>query len=152
MSELEYLYYEDLEVGEKSLSHGMTVSHSEILQFAKQYDPQPIHVNQVEAAESMFEGLIASGWHTTALCMRLLVDAFFGDLAGCGARGVDELRWKRPVRPGDTLRVRTEVLDKKPWKGNLGQANVEVTAVNQDDQLVLTFVGLMLFKRRNQEG
>lgn len=116
-----------------------TLSETEIIDFARQYDPQPFHVNPVAAKDGPFGGLIASGWHTTSMMMRLLVESWLSPESSLGAAGVDELRWPRPVRPGDTLHVRATVLEarrsaSKPDRG-IVKSLAEVT--NQDGDLVM---------------
>lgn len=144
------LYYEDIEVGHSRDCGSTTVTREELLSFAEQFDPQPIHTDPEAAAESMYGGLIASGWHTAALSARLLVEGFMNETASLGGRGMDDLRWHTPVRPGDTLSVRVEVLDKQPHERNpgMGHTRVGVTTTNGDDETVLTMVGLGLVERR----
>src|SRR5690242_11639548 len=97
------LYFEDMKPGDKMELGTYTVTREEILEFANKFDPQPFHINEDAAKKSMFGGLIASGWHTASICMRLYVDAILSKSMSLGSPGVDELRWKRPVRPGDVL-------------------------------------------------
>nr|WP_282594718.1 MaoC/PaaZ C-terminal domain-containing protein [Halomarina salina] len=103
------MYFEDIEVGHSRDCGSVTVSCEELLSFAEQFDPQPIHTDPEAAAESMYGGLIASGWHTAALSARLLVEGYMNETASLSGRGMDDLRWHAPVRPGDTLSVRVEV-------------------------------------------
>ncbi|HKJ59639.1 MAG TPA: MaoC/PaaZ C-terminal domain-containing protein, partial [Halobacteriales archaeon] len=103
-------YFEDVEVGDAAEFGGYQVTAEEVVAFAERYDPQPFHTDEAAAQGSVFGGLVASGWHTAAMCMRMRVDAEGKEVPLLGSRGVDELRWRRPVRPGDTLRVRTEVV------------------------------------------
>jgi acyl dehydratase len=105
-------YFEDIAVGDTDEFGTYDVTEKEILEFAGQYDPQPFHTDPDAVAETIYGGLIASGWHTCAMTMRLLVDGHFADSAAMGARGVEKLRFPRPVRSGDSLSVRTEVLEK----------------------------------------
>ena len=117
-----------------------TISETEIVEFARQYDPQPFHIDSAAAKDGPFGGLIASGWHSTSMMMRLLVARWLSPESSLGAAGVDELRWPRPVRPGDTLHVRATVLESrrsasKPDRGVV-KSLVEVT--NQDGDLALT--------------
>lgn len=106
-------YYEDIEVGDTAEFGEYHVTKEEIVDFAERYDPQPFHTDEEAAEDSAFGELVASGWHTASMCMRMLVDGPLQERAGMGARGVDELRWKQPVRPGDTLSIRSEVIDKR---------------------------------------
>jgi acyl dehydratase len=146
-------FYEDMAVGETDEFGARTVSKEEILEFAEQFDPQPIHVDEAAAAESMFGGIIASGWHTASLTMRLLVDNLINDMASMGARGVDDLRWQLPVYPGDTLSVRTEVTEKRVSDSdpNRGYVNSEVETLNQNDRVVMSLTSLAMVERRAEE-
>src|SRR5579859_3157513 len=102
-------YFEDFAVGHTLELGSYTITREEILAFARQFDPQPFHTDEEQAKASLYGGLIASGWHTASIFMRLLVDGLLNDTASMGSPGVDELRWLRPVRPGDTLRARFTV-------------------------------------------
>jgi acyl dehydratase len=138
-------YFEDFTPGAAFEAGRVTVSESEIVEFATRYDPQPFHVDVEAARASIYGGLIASGWHTAALMMRLVVDGILADTAALGSPGVDELRWLLPVRPGDTLSVRMTVVEarasrSKPDRG-LVRARFEVT--NQEGALVMSQVALM---------
>ncbi|MFC6838496.1 MaoC family dehydratase [Halomarina ordinaria] len=146
-------YYEDIEVGDVTECGSRTVTKAEIIDFATQYDPQSFHVDEEAAADSPYGGLIASGWHTAALCMRQLVDGVLGEQAGMGALGVDELRWYRPVQPGDTISVTSEVLEKRPSESDASRGHVtsKLTGYNQDGDEVISWVGLGLVKRREGE-
>jgi acyl dehydratase len=115
--------------------------------FAEQYDPQPFHVDEEAAEESLFGGLVASGWHTAAMTMRMIVDNMPAESASSGAIGVDDLRWKRPVRPDDRLHVRSEVVDKEPWSGQYGLVHNRTTVYTEDDQEAMSFVGKILYGR-----
>jgi len=135
----EPLFFEDYVPGSTAECGTFTLSEAEIIDFARQYDPQPFHVNPVAAKDGPFGGLIASGWHTTSMMMRLLVESWLSPESSLGAAGVDELRWPRPVRPGDTLHVRATVLEarrsaSKPDRG-IVKSLAEVT--NQDGDLVM---------------
>ena len=143
-------YFEEFPVGAVFEAGSVTVSAEEIVEFAARYDPQPSHVDEDAARASIYGGLIASGWHTAALMMRLVVDSIMADTAALGSPGVDELRWLLPVRPGDTLSVRMTVADarvsrSKPDRG-LVQGRFEVT--NQDGALVMSLLALMFVLRR----
>src|SRR5262249_47600741 len=109
-------YLEDYAAGQIYRSARMTIDKDQIIAFAGQFDPQPYHLDEEAAHKSVFSGLTASGWHTAALSMRLLVDSEFRPAHGILGVGVDELRWLRPVRPGDSLYVETEVLEVRPSK------------------------------------
>lgn len=144
-------YYEDIEVGETREFGEYHVTKAEILEFAERYDPQPFHTDEDAAQESAFGELVASGWHTAAMCMRMLVDGPIQDRASMGARGVDELRWHRPVRPGDTLSVRTEVVDKRVSESDpeRGYVDSRLEGVTQDGDVVISWIGLGMIARRN---
>lgn len=141
-------YFEDLTVGETQEFGEYHVTREEIVSFAEQYDPQAFHLD--ESAESPFGGLVASGWHTAAMCMRMLVDGPLQDQASMGARGVDELRWRRPVRPGDRLHLRTELVDKRPSESDprRGYVDNSLEGINQNDEVVISWTGLGLVERR----
>jgi acyl dehydratase len=142
-------YYEDISVGDTDAFGSYDVEKEDIINFAEQYDPQPFHVDEDAAEQSMFGDLIASGWHTAAMTMRMIVDNTLRDSSAEGAIGVDELRWKQPVQPGDTLSVRTEVLEKEPWNDDLGLVHSGTTVYNQDDIEVMSMIGLTLYRMRD---
>lgn len=126
------------------------VTREEILEFARRYDPQPFHTDEEAAKESIYGGLIASGWHTCAMMMRLLCDAVLVDAASLGSPGVESVRWLKPVRPGDTLRARMRVLEtrasrSKPDRGII-RSRWEVS--NQDGETVMTMEGMGMYRRR----
>ena len=134
------MYYEDLEVGMTSSSGAYEVTAEEVRDFASKYDPQPFHLSQEAAAKTHFGRISASGWHTCAMTMRMLVDSMNEvPRAGMGSPGIDELRWKHPVYPGDTLRIETELLEKRRSrsKPELGLFKTRVRTFNQDDVMVL---------------
>ena len=131
-------YLEDLSVGDKFETPPIAVSEEEILEFARRYDPQPIHIDREAAARGSFKGLIASGWHTAALVMKLNAEAkMLGNTPMLGL-GVDGMEWPLPVRPGDTLRVVTEVTKTTPSrsKPTFGIVSMTCTAFNQNDEAV----------------
>ena len=141
-------FYEDLEVGGTASFGTYEVTREEIVTFAEQYDPQPFHTDEAAAEASMFGGLVASGWHTASMTMRLLVDNYLSESGALGALGVDELRWPTPVEPGDTLSVRTEVLEKSVWDDDRGRVESEITTTTADDEVVLSMVAQVLWRRR----
>lgn len=143
-------YFEDLRVGEVHEMGSMVVTRDEIIAFATQFDPQPFHIDEEAAKRSMFGGLIASGWHTASMCMRLVVDSFSGQVASLGSPGVDELRWLRPVRPGDTLSLKTECIALMPSKSkpDRGSARFRYTLTNQHGEAVLSMVGIGMLLRQ----
>jgi len=143
-------YFEDLETGDEWAGGEYEVTEAEIIEFADQYDPQWFHTNPGRAAEeSTYGGLIASGWHTAAMSMRLLVDCFLGEAATLGAKGVDELRWHKPVQPGDRLSIRATVEEKTVDSDRRGTIRLRVETTNQDDELVFSMVGLVMIARQS---
>ena len=143
-------YFEDFQVGDV-FELGMTsVTEEEIIAFARQFDPQPFHVDPAKARESVFGGIIASGWHTASLLMRLLVDNFLQETVSLGSPGVDEVRWHQPLRPGDTLRARLTILESRASKSRaeMGILRSRSEAFNQRDELVMTMIGVHLIGRR----
>ncbi len=143
-------YFEDYTPGAVFEYGAMTVSQADVIEFAQRFDPQPFHINPDAAARGPFGGLIASGWHTASLVMRLFVDHYLSSVASLGSPGVDELRWTRPVRPGDSLRIRVSVLDarrsrSKPDRG-IVRSHVEV--LNQDGDVVMSLKALNLLRCR----
>ncbi|MBV0923325.1 MaoC family dehydratase [Halomicroarcula limicola] len=141
-------YFEDLAIGDSATFGEYEVTREEITTFAGQYDPQPFHTDGDAAEESMFGGLVASGWHTAAMTMRLLVDHRLSGTGAMGALGVDSLRWPVPVRPDDVLSVRTEVVEKEEWGDARGRVATEVTTTTDADETVLSMIGQVLWQRR----
>ena len=141
-------YFEDISVGDTDSFGAYEVTREEVTTFAGQYDPQPIHTDAETAAESMFGGLVASGWHTAAMTMRMLVDHRLADSGAMGALGVDDLRWPAPVRPGETLSVRTEVVETEPFDESRGRVDIEVVTTTDAGDTVLSIVGEVLWRRR----
>ena len=144
-------YFEDIEVGAHAAFGRYDVTHEEVTAFARAYDPQPFHLSDEAAAQTHFGRLSASGWHTCAMAMRMLVDRLTEDRqAGLGSPGIDELRWIRPVYPGDTLRCATEVLEKRrsASRPEMGLFKSRLTVFNQDDVAVMTMVSNGLIRTR----
>ena len=143
-------YFEDFRPGQTVELGSRTVTEEEIVAFARQWDPQPFHVDADAARESVFGGLIASGWHTGAIWMRLYVDSLLGDAAGLGSPGVEELRWLAPVRPGDTLTGRLEVLEATPSQRRPDRGTIRIRAemVNQEGVTVMAMTSRGHFRRR----
>jgi acyl dehydratase len=143
-------YLEDFQPGETIDLGNCTVSRDEILEFARRYDPQPFHVDEEAARRSIYGGLIASGWHTAALFMRLLVDGMIAGSQSLGSPGVDEIRWLKPVRPGDTLTGRVIVLEVVPSrsKPDRGHLRTRYEVFNQNGEKVMTIVSLSMYRRR----
>ena len=141
---------EDLAVGERYAGGTATVDDAAIKAFAAAFDPQPFHLDEVAARASVFGRIVASGWHTVAVTMRLLVEGELRSLWGLVGLGADELRWPRPVIPGDTLSVEWEVLEVRPSssKSDRGTARLRVTTRNQRGEIVLTMITTILVPRR----
>ena len=143
-------YFEDFAAGQKFASGRLTVTAAEIKEFAARYDPQPFHLDEAAAENSPFAGLAASGWHTAALTMRLIVGSEFRPAGGVLGFG-GELIWTRPVRPGDELHVESEILETRLSQSRPGQGivKVRVTTLNQHDAVVQTFTPSLLVPRRS---
>jgi acyl dehydratase len=143
-------YLDDFSVGETFSTGGITFTESNIIDFAMSFDPQPFHLDVQAASESLYEGLIASGFHTISVCFRLFIQT--GTLAQCsmGSPGIDDLKWLAPVRPGDTLRTEVEVVEVRPSsrRPNRGVLRLQYAAINQNDETVSTFIVNHLAKRR----
>lgn len=146
------IYFEDLEVGKDAVFGSYEVTREEVLDFARKYDPQAFHLSDEAAAKTHFGRLAASGWHTCAMTMAVIVQHLSkGEgQAGLGSPGVDELRWLKPVFPGDTLHVHGKVIEKTPSrsKPDLGSYRSEMTITNQHDEPVLRFTSIVLIRRR----
>src|SRR5215469_4881809 len=144
-------YFEDFRIGEVLQLGSRTVSEADIIDFARQFDPQPFHVDPARAKESAFGGLIASGWHTASLFMRLLVDGFIDHVAeSLGSPGVDKVEWLKPVRPGDTLSGRITIMELIPSKSRADRGTIKTRGemINQRRELVMTIRGVGIFRRR----
>lgn len=144
-------YFEDYHVGMIDEFGDIAVTAEEIVEFARRYDPQPMHVDSEAAARGPFGGLIASGWHTAAMVMRLFVEHYLSKVATLPSPGVDELRWMRPVRPGDTLRVRVTVLEtrRSRSKPDRGLVHGLVEVLNQNGELVMSNKPMNLMRCRS---
>ncbi len=143
-------YLEDFEAEQKFGSSRVCVESARIKSFAIEFDPQPFHLDEDSARDSLFKGLAASGWHTAALTMRLLVQSELKPAGGIIGGGLDEMRWPRPVRPGDELHVESEVLEVRRSKSRPDQGVIKVrtTTLNQNEQPVQMFVGNLIVLRR----
>ena len=144
-------YFEDLEVGAETYFGSYDVTREEVLEFARKYDPQPFHLSDEEAAKTHFGRIAASGWHTCAMVMGVIARHVVEDeQAGLGSPGIDELRWLKPVYPGDTLYVRGKIVEKRPSnsKPEMGSFRTETTVMNQDDVTVMRFTSIVLIRRR----
>ncbi len=155
---VEPVYFEDIAVGDSFAFGPLTVTRDEVIAFAAEFDPQPFHLSDEAAAATHFGSLSASGWHTTALFMKMFVAEMQREparqAASLGAMGVDELRWLRPVRPGDTLRGISEVIDLKASKSRpeMGIVKNRVTIFNQKDEAVMTMVPIAMWRTRPAQG
>jgi acyl dehydratase len=145
------MYLEDYSVGmERKFGHKI-VTDEEVIRFATEYDPQPFHIDEDAAKESVFGGIIASGWHTCAMLMRMLCDEFLiNDEGSLGSGGVDNIRWKMPVRPGDTLSVLSRVTEvrESESKPDRGIVRSSYSIRNQNDEEVMTVSSMGFFKKR----
>ena len=143
-------YFEDFAVGETFETAAHTISLEESLTFAQAYDPQPFHLNDEAAQTSFFKRLVSSGWQTAAVTMRLVVESGVLRATGIVGTGIDDLRWLAPVVPGDTLRVRGEVIDRQPWPGNKrrGTLRVRLLTRNQDDLVVMSQIANLVLNYR----
>ncbi len=144
------LYLEDFSPGQTFASAPMTVDAAAIKAYARQFDPQPFHLDEAAATPTFFKGLAASGWHTVSMTMRMLVDGGLPIAGGIIGAGVDEIRWPRPTRPGDTLRLVSEVLEVRPSKSrpDQGLMKVRTTTINQRDEPVQVMVSNLVVMRR----
>jgi acyl dehydratase len=145
------IYFEDLEIGAETHFGSYDVTREEVLEFAQKYDPQPFHLSDEEAAKTHFGRLSASGWHTCAMTMAVIARHVVDQKqAGLGSPGIDELRWRSPVYPGDSLHVRGKIVDKTPSRSRpeMGSFRSEMIVTNQDDRQVLTFTSIVLIRRR----
>ncbi len=144
-------YFEDIVVGTKHAFGSYSVTREEVIDFATKYDPQAFHLNDEAAAQTYFGRLSASGWHTAAMAMRMLVDNMaVNKQASLGSPGLDELRWLTPVYPGDTLRIENEILSKRQSvsKPEMGSFQGRATVFNQHDVAVMTMVSIGLIRVR----
>jgi acyl dehydratase len=143
-------HFEDFHAGDTYEFGSHTLTAAEIVEFATRYDPQPFHVDAAAAEHGPFDGLIASGWHTAALFMRMYVDEILNKTISMGSPGVEELRWHVPVRPGDTLRGRATILEATPSarRADRGTVRARLEALNQREEVVMSMIGRGLFGRR----
>jgi acyl dehydratase len=143
-------YLEDFTAGQKFGSGRIIVDEERIKSFAAEFDPQPFHLDDAAARDTVFRGLAASGWHTAAITMRLLVDSDVKPAGGIVGAGFDEFRWPRPVRPGDELRIEAEVLEVRPSKSRpeQGMIKLRTTTLNQNNEPVQVSVGNLVVPRR----
>jgi len=144
-------YFEDLEIGAETDFGSYDVTREEVLEFAHKYDPQPFHLSDEEAAKTHFGRISASGWHTCAMTMAVIARYVVeGGQAGLGSPGIDELRWLKPVYPGDTLHVRGKIVDMTPSRSrpDMGSFRTMTIVTNQDGVPVMRFTSIVLIRRR----
>ncbi|MBK1612602.1 dehydratase [Rubrivivax gelatinosus] len=143
-------FWEDFAAGSVREFGATTVTREAILAFAGQFDPQPFHLDEEAAKHSLFKGLCASGWHTAAMTMRMMCDEYLLDAASLGSPGLENIRWKKPVYPGDTLSVRMEILESRPMasRPQVGLVRSSWTVLNQHAEPVMTMEGWAMFSRR----
>ncbi len=150
--ELHMIHYEDIEIGAKQRFGCYQVTREEVIEFASKYDPQAFHLDDEAAAKTYFGKISASGWHTCAMTMRMLVENMFEHrIASLGSPGVDQIRWLRPVYPGDTLRCEMEILEKRQSKSKpeMGSYLSKLIVINQDDKPVMSMVSTALIRVRS---
>jgi acyl dehydratase len=147
-------YFEDYHAGAVYEFGYATLEDEAMLAFARQFDPQPIHLDPAWAASGPFGGLIASGWHTAGIFMRLFADHYLSRIASLASPGIDELRWPAPVRPGDTLRLNTEITQTRQSqsKPDRGLVFTRARLLNQGDQVVLSLTAMNLLRLRGPRG
>jgi acyl dehydratase len=145
------IYFEDLTVGDEVTYGTYEVTRDEVIEFARKYDPQPFHISDEEAAKTHFGRIAASGWHTGAMAMAAIARYVVANgHQGLGAPGIDELRWRKPVYPGDTLTVTGKIIEKTPSrsKPEIGSFKTATTVSNQHGEPVMTFTSIVLMRRR----
>jgi acyl dehydratase len=144
------IYFEDVQVGETQRFGRYEVTRDEIIEYARQFDPQPFHMDEAAAKASMFGGLIASGWHTGAMLIRMINDHAIPGAATTGALGFDDLKWLKPVRPGDVLSVETRVIDKieSRSRSEIGVVKIESQVLDQRAEVKMSLISLVLYRRR----
>lgn len=143
-------YFEDFAPGMVLEFGDRLITAEEIVAFAREYDPQPFHLDEAAGRQTHFGGLVASGWQTCGIMMRLMVDHYLHPETSLGSPGLDELRWLRPVRPGDRLRVRLEVLETKPSRSRpeMGTIRQRTEVLNQKGEVVMSTVSVGMIRRR----
>ncbi|MFC7042163.1 MaoC family dehydratase [Halonotius sp. GCM10025705] len=146
------IYFEELAVGDEWTSDAYEITQDEIVEFAEQYDPQWFHTDPERAAEeSIYGSLIAAGFHTAAISTRLFVDCFLSDTATLGGKGIDKLRWHEPVRPGDRLSIRADILELEVETDSRGLADIRIETSNQDGEVAFSMIALVMFARRDED-
>ena len=146
-------WFEDYVPGAVHDLGSVVLDEEEVIAFARQFDPQPFHLDKERAEKSAFGGLIASGWHTACIAMRLIVDRYLSEVSSEGSPGIDELRWLRPVRPGDQLTVRITILDARRSRSSpeRGIVRSQIDTLNQDGEVVMHLTSAMFIRCRNEK-
>ena len=146
-------WFEDYVPGAVHDLGSVVVDEKEIIAFARQFDPQPFHLDKERAQKSAFGGLIASGWHTACMAMRLIVDHYLSEVSSEGSPGIDELRWLRPVRPGDQLSVRVTILDTRLSRSRpeRGIVRSRIETLNQDEEIVMHLTSTIFIRCRHTQ-
>jgi acyl dehydratase len=149
MTPISPLFLEDLSLGQKFRTGTVTVDSERVKAFAAEFDPQPFHLDEAAASASLFGGLVASGWHTAALTMRLMVESDMKIAGGLVGAGVEQIRWPRPVRPGDRLHVDVEVVEVRPSRSNpdRGIVRLKSQTLNQNEEVVMEQVASVIVPR-----
>ena len=144
-------YFEDYTAGAVYEYGHIAVTEAQIIEFARRFDPQPIHADPDFAATGPFGGLIASGWHSAGILMRMIADHYLSRVASLASPGIDELRWPAPVRPGDSLRLRATIVEARPSrsKPDRGLVRTRAELINQDDQVVLSLIAMNILLCRH---
>jgi acyl dehydratase len=151
LSETHKYYWEDFKPGDTFPMGERAIDRDEVMAFARQFDPQPFHIDEAAAERSIYGGLIASGWHTVAMVMRMMCDSYLNQSASLGSPGVDNVRWLKPVRPGDTIHAQRTVLESRASQSRpeMGLVKTRWEVFNQDGELVMTMEGYGMFQRRS---
>lgn len=146
-------YFEDFKPGDVMTHNGISLSEDEILEFASKYDPQPFHTDPAAAAQTIYGGIIASGWQTASTTMRMMYESFIKDSSSMGSPGLDSIRWLIPVRPGDvlTLRVTVQETRRSRSKPDRGIVISNTETLNQHGEVVMTFSGMSMYRCRNNK-
>ena len=147
------IYFEDIKEGDSYKLGPLFVSKEEVIDFAKKYDPQPFHISEEKAKESLFGGLCASGWHTCALYMKMLCDSFIKNLASLGSPGMNEIRWIKPLFPDQEIFGNVTIISKKPSKSkpNIGSMITKSEVYNENKELIMTLESISIVRKRNEK-
>jgi acyl dehydratase len=151
---IEDRYFEDYVPGFERVYGAAPVTKAEVLEFSRKYDPQEVHADPEKAASGPFGGLIASGWHTAGLLMRLYADHYLSKVASLASPGLDELRWHKPVRPGDEISIRVRILDarRSRRKPDRGMVRTQIEVLNQRGEVVMSLKAMNILRCRNGAG